>query len=163
MVRWRQATEITHPMIPFDQLQPHQQRVVNEHAELLQRTEKLDLFQATDIYHNLPEAERRRMDRQLTYMQLYLNVLQERIEAFQSEYERTRFTFQLNGQPVTVDEDGQSQEDLVRMVYPECTDTAGISVVYEYADGSQQGSLVAGQSIRVHNGMVVNVMRTDNA
>lgn len=149
-------------MIPFDQLQPHQQRVVNEHAELLSRTEKLDLFQATDIYHNLPDAERRRMDRQLTYMQLYLNVLQERIEAFRSPRPITQFTFTLNGEPVTVTEDGQSQEALVRMVYPECTDTTGYSVVYE--DGTQQGgSLVPGQSIRVHGGMIVNVMRTDNA
>ena len=69
-------------MKPFEELQPHQQRVVNEHAALFARTEKLDLFQASDIYRDLPDDERKRMDRQLTYMQLYVNVLQERINAF---------------------------------------------------------------------------------
>jgi hypothetical protein len=61
---------------------PHERRVVEEHAELLAKTEQRDLFQASDTWLKLPDEERRRLDRQLTYMQLYVNVLQERIEAF---------------------------------------------------------------------------------
>lgn len=69
-------------MKPYETLLPHQQRVVQEHTELTVRTEKLDLFTRTDTYHALPDAERKRLDRQLKIMDLYLDVLQERIENF---------------------------------------------------------------------------------
>lgn len=70
------------PKKALEDMLPHERRVVEEHAELLARTEKLDLFQASDTWLKLPDDERRRMDRQLSYMQLYVNVLEERIENF---------------------------------------------------------------------------------
>jgi hypothetical protein len=70
------------PKKALEDMLPHERRVVEEHAELLAKTEQRDLFQASDTWLKLPDEERRRLDRQLTYMQLYVNVLQERIEAF---------------------------------------------------------------------------------
>lgn len=66
----------------FDEMMSHEQRVVNEHTELLTKTEKLDLFTGSETYHALPDAERKRLDRQLMIMQLYVQVLEERIAAF---------------------------------------------------------------------------------
>lgn len=69
-------------MKPMSKMQPHERRVVNEHHELTQRAERLDLFMGSAFFQQLTDAERRRLERQHTYMTLYLNVLQERIDAF---------------------------------------------------------------------------------
>jgi hypothetical protein len=61
----------------------YQQRVADEHLELVERTAKLEAFIEDDRrWFDVPAAEQRRMKRQLAYMKLYANVLQERIEAF---------------------------------------------------------------------------------
>jgi len=63
-------------------MQDFQQRVVNEHNDLLEKLQKLVDFTTTKIFHGLDPAEQRRLMRQVTYMGLYAAVLQERIEAF---------------------------------------------------------------------------------
>lgn len=63
-------------------MQPHQERVVTELNELNGKIEKLIPFIGSKIYESLPEAEQLRLNKQLGYMQLYSNVLQERITAF---------------------------------------------------------------------------------
>lgn len=61
---------------------PHQQRVVDEKAELDERIKKLRLFLPTDICLSLPFDERGRLKRQLAVMEEYSGILEERIAAF---------------------------------------------------------------------------------
>lgn len=63
-------------------LQPHQQRVVDERQELEARLDKLKTFITTDFCMTLPFAERDRLFRQSKIMEQYSEVLAERIEAF---------------------------------------------------------------------------------
>lgn len=63
-------------------LAPHQQRVVDEKAELDDRAGKLNVFIGTEVFKGLPLAERGRMTRQLSLMLQLSMVLGERIAAF---------------------------------------------------------------------------------
>lgn len=61
---------------------PHEQRVVDEKAELDERREKLAIFYSTPIFHGLPEAEQSRLLSQGVAMRTYSEILGERIAAF---------------------------------------------------------------------------------
>ena len=63
-------------------LQPHQQRVVDEKAELDKKREALRNFLDTDRSMGIDPVERARLARQLTAMAYYADILRERIEAF---------------------------------------------------------------------------------
>ncbi len=64
-------------------MQPHQERVVVERAELSEKTEKLWQFiSGNQIFFTLPSDEQSRLGRQHTHMKAYLAVLDERIAAF---------------------------------------------------------------------------------
>ncbi len=60
-------------------LEPHQQRVVDERAELAQRVDKLEAFTGGDVFRGLPAAERWAMVDQLQAMRGYRNALDRRI------------------------------------------------------------------------------------
>jgi hypothetical protein len=64
-------------------MKPHQQRVVEEKAELDAKMEKLGAFLGTPAYAGLSEAERSRLRSQALFMVGYSVILGERIEAFQ--------------------------------------------------------------------------------
>lgn len=59
-----------------------QQRVVEEKAELADKLEKLTYFMTGEVFDSLPTAEQKCLYRQSIIMDLYLIVLNERIEAF---------------------------------------------------------------------------------
>jgi hypothetical protein len=63
-------------------MQPHQQRVVDEKAELSDKLDRLEAFKGGAIWLSLPPAERIRLNRQLLIMRLYEQVLAERISSF---------------------------------------------------------------------------------
>jgi hypothetical protein len=63
-------------------LLPHQQRVVDEKAELSEKVTKLEIFLGGGTYASLPAAEQTRLSRQFLIMQLYEQVLSERISSF---------------------------------------------------------------------------------
>lgn len=63
-------------------MQPYQQRVIDEKAELDDRLAKLQAFWDNPIFTTLPPAERERLERQSRIMQDYSAVLGERIAAF---------------------------------------------------------------------------------
>ena len=67
------------------QLQPHQQRVVDEHAECLERLRKLRAFigDAKGLFSQLDDAERHRLMHQEDVMTELATVLAERVAAFQ--------------------------------------------------------------------------------
>lgn len=64
------------------ELQPHQQRVVAERAELADRLTKLLAFFKTSNFDGLDVSERIRLRLQAHHMGGYLDVLNERIAAF---------------------------------------------------------------------------------
>lgn len=66
-------------------MQPHQERVVAEEAELDEKHQKLSSFIGSQMYLSLPEAEQDRLVRQSGYMNEYRKVLIERILAFPPE------------------------------------------------------------------------------
>ena len=65
-------------------IQPHQQRVIAEQAELDEKIAKLAPFiDSNPLFSKLPADEQDRMKRQLDYMKCYSEVLGERIENFE--------------------------------------------------------------------------------
>lgn len=64
------------------ELQPHQQRVVEEKAELDDKIEKLTAFIAGGLFKTLPSDECSRLTRQRVAMLDYSRILGARIEAF---------------------------------------------------------------------------------
>lgn len=63
-------------------LQPHQQRVVQEKAELDEKLTKLVAFSANPIFSDLPLDDRNLLVEQAHHMQAYSNVLGQRIARF---------------------------------------------------------------------------------
>lgn len=63
-------------------LKPFQQRVIDEHAELSDKLDKLIAFIGTQTYLDLPAPERDRLWRQSIAMGEYLSILAQRIAAF---------------------------------------------------------------------------------
>lgn len=64
-------------------LEPHQERVVAEYAELGLRLMKLqDFIRSSWAFTELDDAEKSRLHRQEAYMAAYLEVLRERIAVF---------------------------------------------------------------------------------
>ena len=64
------------------ELQPHQQRVVTEKAELDEKLAKLKTFFGTEMFASLDDAEMDRLQRQADAMDAYSFILGERIAAF---------------------------------------------------------------------------------
>lgn len=64
-------------------MQPFQQRVIDEKNELSEKVDNLEKFTGGSFYPTLPAAEQARLYRQLLIMQLYEQVLAERISAFE--------------------------------------------------------------------------------
>lgn len=63
----------------------HRERVIQEHAELKEKRDKLHAFMtASAAFNKLPSEEKARLQRQLAVMNGYHDVLQERIENFPS-------------------------------------------------------------------------------
>ena len=63
-------------------MQDHQERVVNERSELLERLAKLTAFVGGKIYNTLDMAEQARLIKQVGIMTLYIEILDARIAAF---------------------------------------------------------------------------------
>jgi hypothetical protein len=83
----------------------------------------------------------------------------ERIEADQREYEII-----INGRPKTVERKKQSYRDIARLAYPDADfDKFLYTITYFNGEHGQQGDLVEGETVRVKNGMVFNVRRSDKS
>lgn len=68
--------------MPPEELASHQQRVILEQGELNDKIEKLNSFLDASIFATLETAEQIRLQRQLTAMINYRDILLERIAAF---------------------------------------------------------------------------------
>ena len=63
-------------------LQPHQERVVKERAELDEKIGKLYPFSEGKLFQSLDKAEQDRLTRQYGVMKRYRDILDERIAVF---------------------------------------------------------------------------------
>lgn len=63
-------------------MQPHQERVIVEKADLDAKRVALQIFMAGSFFPTLSDADQNRLRRQALHMTDYSNVLGERIEAF---------------------------------------------------------------------------------
>lgn len=68
-------------------IQPHQQRVIDEYAELTARMAKLDTFIKSDMAKSLPATEYILLVKQSCAMEMYAMILAERIANFQGDDE----------------------------------------------------------------------------
>jgi hypothetical protein len=66
-------------------MQPHQQRVVEEKDALAEKLTKLNSFIGGTIYDSLSADERNRLCRQAAVMKDYLDILNDRINASDTE------------------------------------------------------------------------------
>lgn len=65
------------------ELQPHQQRVVDEKNELFDKIQKLEAFiETSSIYSQLSSIDKDDFIEQLKYMKAYLTILKRRINRF---------------------------------------------------------------------------------
>lgn len=83
-VSWspKDVFERAYKPMPGAGLQPHQQRVVMEKAELDERIQKLFAFQQTTTFESLHPAEQERLFNQLSAMRPYAEILRQRIATF---------------------------------------------------------------------------------
>ena len=65
--------------------QPYQRRVVVEAFDLQEKTDKLKTFLTTPQFQSLDEAEQNRLRVQLTEMEGYLAMLDQRLAAFETQ------------------------------------------------------------------------------
>jgi len=64
------------------QLQPHEQRVVDERTELIEKITKLHAFFRTEIFENMQEEDQNLLEEQVQLMMNYSDVLLKRINRF---------------------------------------------------------------------------------
>ena len=82
-----------------------------------------------------------------------------RIEADQRDFEII-----VNGRPKTVERKKQSYRDIARLAYPDADfDKYLYTITYFNGEHGQEGDLVEGETVRVKNGMVFNVRRSDKS
>lgn len=70
-------------------LQPHQERVIHEHADLAAKVAALEGFLRSPAFKDVEEAERLRLMDQFTLMHAYAEVLVQRIVNFKSPAQRS--------------------------------------------------------------------------
>lgn len=63
-------------------LQPHQQRVVEELETLSDKSKKLSAFILSDVFKDLPKEEKEDLVEQLETMEKYADILERRIDRF---------------------------------------------------------------------------------
>ena len=76
------------------------------------------------------------------------------------------YTIILNGREMVVTQHELSYEELVQLAFgnPPAGDTTVYTVSYRRGEGNRpEGSLVAGQSLKVKNGMLIDVTPTDRS
>lgn len=70
----------------MNELQPHQQRVVEEHAELNDKIVKLDQFNSDpERWNQLSQEDQALLIRQRIAMKSYRDILEQRIAAFNQQ------------------------------------------------------------------------------
>lgn len=70
----------------------------------------------------------------------------------------------VNGRPRQVNDNDLSYIEVVHLAYPgeQPSETVSFTVTYSNPHG-KDGSLVAGQDVKVHDGMIFNVRKTDRS
>lgn len=75
-----------------------------------------------------------------------------------------KFTVIVNGQRRTVDGDQLSYEQVVRLAFPNVDPNTAYTVTYDKGPKeNREGSMDAGDKVRIQNGMVFNVSATSKS
>jgi hypothetical protein len=74
-------------------LQPHQQRVVEERNELIEKVTKLHAFTKTETFNSLPDEEQSLLFKQEKEMKKYADILKQRIDVFEGLSQNRELTF----------------------------------------------------------------------
>jgi hypothetical protein len=80
-----------------------------------------------------------------------------------SSREHHLVTIYVNTVPYQVEKGKISFEEVVKLAYPTppSGQNVGFTVLYQRGEGNSEGSLVAGQSVEVRDGMIFDVTPTD--
>jgi hypothetical protein len=63
-------------------MQAHQQRVIQEEADLSDKIDRLIVFTKQSVFESLPQSEQNLLREQLDYMTQYHDVLKRRVQIF---------------------------------------------------------------------------------
>lgn len=63
-------------------MEPHQLRVIEERDELKEKADKLSAFIGTALFMDIEKEERDKLHEQLTVVNVYLSILNDRIDNF---------------------------------------------------------------------------------
>ena len=74
------------------------------------------------------------------------------------------FTIIVNGRPRTIRDHKLTSIEAVHLAYPgeQPSETVSFTITYSIPRG-KDGSLVEGQEVKVHDGMILNVRKTDRS
>lgn len=80
------------------------------------------------------------------------------------EHEKT-YSIIVNGRPRTVTEHSQTYLQIVRLAFPDAQLAENIvyTITYSHRHEGHDGSLVDGQTVKIKDGMIFNVTRTDKS
>ena len=87
-------------------------------------------------------------------------------EVEEANPERRAFEIVINGEQHIVQQHRLTFEDVVRLAYADAIFNADIIYTITFKRGPEQnreGTLVAGQSVSIKNGMIFNAKRTDKS
>jgi hypothetical protein len=85
-------------------------------------------------------------------------------EVERAEEEGREFKIIVNGRPKEVSPKKQSYRDIARVAYPDADFSKFLyTITFFNGEGGQEGDLVEGETVKVKNGMVFNVRRSDKS
>ena len=85
-------------------------------------------------------------------------------EVERAEEEGREFDIIVNGRPKVVSPKKQTYRDIARVAYPDADFSKFLyTITYFNGEGGRGGDLVEGETVKVKNGMVFNVRRSDKS
>ena len=85
-------------------------------------------------------------------------------EVERAEEEGREFDIIVNGRPKVVSPKKQTYRDIARVAYPDADFSKFLyTITYFNGEGGREGDLVEGETVKVKNGMVFNVRRSDKS
>ncbi len=85
-------------------------------------------------------------------------------EVERAEGEGREFKIMVNGRSKEVSPKKQSYRDIARVAYPDADFSQYLyTITFFNGEGGQEGDLVEGETVKVKNGMVFNVRRSDKS
>ena len=79
-------------------------------------------------------------------------------------HDHEHFTIIVNGRPKRVTDEVLSYDDIITLAYGSQPPTGpNVVITVTFRRGHEQGSVGPGESVHIHNGMILNVTATDRS